>query len=131
MSKTPKIDAILKAKCPKCRRGDIFSTSMYGMKFQKTNEFCPHCNMKFEVEPGYFYVAMYVSYSLNVMEMLLIGLITYQITHSESPWLYIGIILIAIILLAPVNYRYSRVFLLHWLTPKVKYNPSYDQNDKI
>lgn len=132
MPKTPQIDAILKAKCPKCRRGDIFSTSMYGWKLQKTNEYCPHCGMRFEVEPGYFYVAMYVSYSLNVLEMLTIGILTYYITgNSESPWLYIGIILTAIILLAPLNYRYSRVFLLHWLTPKVKYNPNYDRDAKI
>ena len=105
---------------------------MYGWKLQKTNEYCSHCGMRFEVEPGYFYVAMYVSYSLNVIEMLIIGILTYYISgNSEAPWLYIGVILTAIILLAPLNYRYSRVFLLHWLTPKVKYNPNYDTDAKI
>lgn len=132
MPKTPTIHAILNAKCPRCRRGNIFSTSMYGWKLQKTNEFCEHCKMRFEVEPGYFYVAMYVSYSFNVIEMLIVGMLTYYLSNgSESPWLYIVIILTAIIFLAPLNYRYSRVFLLHWLTPKVKYNPIFDRDDKI
>ena len=132
MSHTPQIDAILKAKCPKCRRGSIFSGPMYGFSFQKTNEFCPHCRMRFEVEPGYFYAAMYVSYAFVVGEMLTTGMLTYYITgNDKSPWLYITTILTSILLLTPINYRYSRVLLLHLLSPKVKYNAYYDTDDQI
>ena len=88
--------------------------------------------MRFEVEPGYFYGAMYVSYTFVVGEMLNIGLLTYLITgNDKSPWLYITTILLTILALTPINYRYSRVLLLHWLTPKIKYHPEYDRNDKI
>lgn len=132
MVKTSQLEAIVKAKCPRCRRGKIFAGSLYGLNLQKTNEHCSHCDMRFEVEPGYFYGAMYVSYTFVVGEMLNIGLITYLITgNDKSPWLYITTILLTILALTPINYRYSRVLLLHWLTPKIKYYPEYDCNDKI
>lgn len=132
MAKTSKLAAIVKAQCPKCRRGKIFSGSLYGFNLQKTNENCSHCGMRFEIEPGYFYGAMYVSYVFVVGEMLLIGLLTYLITgNDKSPWLYISSILVSILLLTPLNYRYSKVFLLHLLTPKIKYYPEYDTDDKI
>ncbi|MEO8794281.1 MAG: DUF983 domain-containing protein [Daejeonella sp.] len=125
-----KIDAVVKAKCPKCRQGNIFSGPMYGFKWQHTNEFCPNCGMRFEIEPGYFYAAMYVSYAFNVAQMVTLGILTYYFSgQSESPWLYIAIILFGTFLFAPFNYRYSRVVLLHWLSPKVKYNAYYNSDD--
>lgn len=127
---TKKLDAIISAKCPRCRRGKIFSGPMYGLKLQKTNELCPHCGMRFEIEPGYFYAAMYVSYAFNVAQMVIIGMLTYYLSGKlESPWLYIWVILGSSILFSPFNYRYSRVILLHGLSPKVKYNPNYDTDD--
>ncbi|HEX8377184.1 MAG TPA: DUF983 domain-containing protein [Pedobacter sp.] len=88
------------------------------------NDNCPHCNLKFEREPGYFYVAMFISYAMNVIEMLAAGMLTYAITGNlEDPILYICVIFPVIILLSPINYRYSRVILLYWLTPGLNYNP--------
>ena len=132
MAKTSQLEAIVKAKCPRCRRGNIFAGSLYGLNLQNTNENCSHCGMRFEVEPGFFYGAMYVSYTFVVAEMLNVGLITYLITGNDiSPWLYITTILLTILALTPINYRYSRVLLLHLLTPKIKYYPEYDTDDKI
>jgi len=125
---TSKIEAVLEAKCPRCRRGRIFSGPIYSLKGQKMNDHCSNCGMKFEVEPGYFYAAMYVSYALNVAQIVITAILTYYLSgKSESPMLYIGVIFSVIFLLAPFNYRYSRVILLHWLSPKVKYNPEYDK----
>lgn len=132
MAKTSVLSAVLQSKCPRCRRGKIFSGSLYGLNIQNTNDNCSHCNMKFEIEPGYFYGAMYVSYAFVVAEMIIVGLLTYLITGNDtSPWLYIGVILLAVLILSPINYRYSRVLLLHFLTPKVKYNQEYDTDDKV
>ncbi len=115
--------AAVQSKCPRCRRGPMFSTSMYGFKLQKMNDNCPHCNLKFEREPGYFYVAMFISYAMNVIEMLTAAILTYAITGNlESPVLYICVIFPVIFLLSPINYRYSRVILLYWLTPGLNYN---------
>ena len=115
--------AALHAKCPKCRKGDMFQKSSLGFLSQKMNTRCPYCNFQFEIEPGYFYVAMFVSYGMVVAEMVTVGIATYILTHSESPWLYIGVLLGVAFLLSPFNYRFSRVILLYWLTPNLHYDP--------
>ncbi|WP_208864758.1 DUF983 domain-containing protein [Mucilaginibacter gossypiicola] len=129
MSQTPKSWAMLKCKCPRCRRGDMFKGSPYSFS-NKINLNCPHCDLFFEIEPGYFYAAMYVSYALNVGEALGIAWLTYLITHNQdSPWLYLGTIILGCFFLAPVNFRYSRVFLLYWLSPKIHYQSYLDTDD--
>jgi uncharacterized protein (DUF983 family) len=115
--------AIVHAKCPRCRRGDMFATPMYGFKSQVMNKTCSHCKMDFEREPGYFYVAMLVSYAMFVAEMVTLAVATSVLTGSRNPWVYIAIIATTGIILSPFNFRYSRVILLHWLTPGVHYHP--------
>ena len=115
--------AALHAKCPKCRKGNMYANSTYSFKGQKSYTNCPYCNFQFEVEPGYFYVAMFVSYAMNVAEMVTLAVGTYILTGSESPWLYIAILLGTAFLLSPFNYRYSRIILLYWLTPNLFYDP--------
>ena len=122
---TSKITAVLQSKCPRCRTGRMFEGPVYGLKKQKMHEHCPHCGFKFEIEPGYFYAAMYVSYAFSVAEIVTLALITAFFTHSESPWLYLGVLFVAIIAFAPFNLRYSRLVLLHFLSPKVSYNEKY------
>lgn len=127
MANTSKLQAIINCKCPKCRRGDIYVKPLFNFGGQKMYEFCPHCNMKYEVEPGYFYAAMYVSYAFNVAEIVTAGIATSVLSGgSDNPWLYLGILFGIILLMAPFNYRYSRVVLLHVLSPKVKYHPELD-----
>jgi len=114
------------SKCPKCRVGRMFVGNAYGIRRQRMNDVCPHCGFRFEIEPGYFYAAMYVSYGLSMAQLIIVGLLTYELTKSESPWVYLAVLVAAIVVFAPFNYRYSRLILLHYLTPKVKYNPKYE-----
>ena len=120
--------AIVHAKCPRCRRGNMFANSMYGFHGQQMNTTCSHCNLSFEREPGYFYVAMFVSYAFNVAEMVTIAVAISVLTGSHNPWVYCGIILGIVVLLAPFNFRYSRVLLLHWLTPGLHYVPEMSKD---
>jgi len=130
MPQTPKAWAMLHAKCPKCRRGDMFKGNMYSFGGNTMHETCPRCGLHFEIEPGYFYAAMYVSYAFNVAEAVTIAMATYTLTgNMESPWLYLVLILGGCFLLAPFNYRYSRVILLYWLSPKIHYQAYLDTND--
>jgi uncharacterized protein (DUF983 family) len=115
--------AALLAKCPKCRKGNMFANSTYSLRGQKSYTNCPYCNFQFEIEPGYFYVAMFISYGMNVAQMITFAVGTFMLTGSESPWLYVGILLSVAFLLSPFNYRYSRVILLYWLTPNLNYDP--------
>jgi uncharacterized protein (DUF983 family) len=129
MAQTPKAWAMLHAKCPRCRRGNMFNGSLYS--FGKINLNCPHCNMYFEIEPGYFYAAMYVSYALNVFEAGAICLLTWLVSqNTTSPWLYLSTLLGGCFVLSPLNFRYSRVILLYWLSPKIHYQPQLDTDDK-
>jgi uncharacterized protein (DUF983 family) len=121
----PAWPAIAHAKCPRCRRGNMFATPMYGFKSQVMNKTCPHCGLDFEREPGYYYVAMLVSYALFITEMVMLAIAIRVLTASSNPWLYIIIIMSAGIILSPFNFRYSRVILLHWLTPGLHYQPEY------
>ena len=122
-AKMPMWPAIVHAKCPRCRKGDMFENSMYGFHSQKMHKTCPHCNLTYEREPGYFYVAMFVSYAMNVAEMVTVCVATSVLTGSMNPWLYVALALSASVVLSPFNFRYSRVALLHWLTPGVHYHP--------
>ncbi len=90
------------------------------------NDLCPHCGFRFEIEPGYFYAAMYVSYGLSMAQLIIAGLFTYELTKSDSPWVYVAVLLVVTFVFAPFNYRFSRLILLYYLTPKVKYNPKYE-----
>jgi uncharacterized protein (DUF983 family) len=121
--------AALHAKCPKCRRGDMFANKMYAFSSQKMNEHCPHCGFKFEIELGYFYVAMFISYAFNVAQMITLAVATYLLTGSNNPWVYLAILFGCAFLLAPFNFRYSRVVLLYWLTPGVRYEPHRAKDD--
>jgi len=130
-----KFEAVIQCKCPRCRQGNIFSGKMYSFSFkgQITNEYCPHCNLRFEREPGYFYVSMFVSYAMNCAEMIGASVGAYILGLAlvyDNLWYYIGILFGIVLLLTPINYRYSRVILLHWLTPGLGYVPgSGDEKD--
>jgi uncharacterized protein (DUF983 family) len=129
-NKLPVWPAFVHARCPQCRRGAMFSTPMYGFKSQKMNKTCPHCGMTFEREPGYFYVAMLVSYAMFVAEMVALGIAISVLTGGgRNPWLYLGVILSTGVVLSPFNFRYSRIILLYWLTPGLHYRPELSGDD--
>jgi uncharacterized protein (DUF983 family) len=121
--KLPVWPAIVHARCPRCRRGAMFATPMYGLKSQQMNKICPHCGLEFEREPGYFYVAMLVSYAMFVAEMVTMAVALHVLTGSNNPWVYVIVIISVGIILSPFNFRYSRLILLYWLTPGLHYHP--------
>jgi uncharacterized protein (DUF983 family) len=127
---SPLMPALINARCPRCRKGDMFTAPMYGLKPQGMNKTCPHCGLTFEREPGYFYVSMLVSYAMFVAEMITLAVAISVLTGgSKNPWLYIGIILTTGVVLSPFNFRYSRVILLYWLTPGLHYHPEMSGDD--
>lgn len=116
----------VEGKCPRCRKGDMFKAPLLSFRSKKMREQCPHCDLKYEKEPGYFYVAMYVSYAFVVAQLVTACVATYVLTGNlESPWLYLSVAVGVAILMAPFNYRYSRIVLLYWLTPQFKFQERY------
>ncbi|MFI5453556.1 DUF983 domain-containing protein [Pedobacter sp. UC225_61] len=119
-------NGFMHAKCPRCRVGKVFTGPTYGFKIQKMNEVCPHCQLKFEREPGYFYVAMFVSYAMNVAEMITVSVAAYVLgleLNFDNLWYFAALLFCTTILFSPFNYRYSRMVLLYWLSPGLHYEP--------
>lgn len=116
----------VEGKCPRCRKGDMFKAPLLSFRSRKMVEHCPHCGLKFEKEPGYFYVAMYVSYVFVVAELVSSCVAAYILTGNlESPWMYLIVASAIAVLMSPFNYRYSRVVLLYWLTPQFEFKEEY------
>lgn len=93
------------------------------------NETCPVCKLKFEIEPGFFWGSMYISYAFSVALMLIIGGTILLISHGKADfWTYIIPIISSFILFAPLSYRYSRVIMIHLFSP-IRFNPKLAKKD--
>lgn len=121
--------ALLNAKCARCRKGDMFKPGLFN---QKMHERCATCDLYFERHPGYFYVSMFVSYALAVAEIITLSVATYVLSGgSENVYLYLTIILSAVVLLAPFNYKFSRVLHMHFLDPGLGYQPDFTRKHDL
>jgi len=124
-------EAARKALCPRCRTGQMFHGRMLQRGGNRMHKNCPNCNLRYEREPGYFYVSMFVSYAFSVAELVTACLAIYILTGiDDNFWLYMAIVAIVIVLTAPFNYRYSRVVLMHWLTPNMRFVPELARKKK-
>ncbi len=73
-----KLYSILTGTCPKCQNESMYldKNLLHLGKILKMNENCSHCGLKYQIEPSFFYGAMYVSYGLNVA----VGIATFIIS---------------------------------------------------
>lgn len=117
--------AILKCKCPQCQSGKLFNFPFYNLnKFMEMDSHCKVCNLKYEVEPGFFWGAMYVSYALTVGLMLVLGGFIFWVTAGKASfWAYTIPIVASLILSSPLTFRYARVLMLYLFSP-VRFNPA-------
>ncbi|MDZ7896486.1 MAG: DUF983 domain-containing protein [Arcicella sp.] len=109
-----KFMAISKGLCPQCREGKLFKYPLSNIrKFAEMNTNCPVCNLRFEVEPGFWYGAMFVSYANTILVLVILGVGMFYLLNDPSTLQYILIITIASILFVPFNFRISRSIFLH------------------
>lgn len=109
-----KIRAILAAKCPKCRRGNMFVFPLSDFKrFSRMHTHCPQCALRFEVEPGFFIGAMYISYAMSLGILFFTSALIYLIFGNPEFYFYIIGTPTVVLILLPFMYRYSRVLFLH------------------
>ncbi|MCC6818958.1 MAG: DUF983 domain-containing protein [Bacteroidia bacterium] len=119
-----KFSSLMACKCPRCRTGRVFPKSIFDITgFSKTNDFCPHCGLKFEHETGFFWGAMYISYAFSTAFMIFFGVVA---INNDWAWNKIlWTILLTAVVLVPFSYRYSRILLLYGISPhrhfKVRY----------
>jgi hypothetical protein len=92
-----------------------------------TLENCPVCGLHYESEPGFFQGAMYVGYGFSVATVIACGIAVYVLGRNPEAWVYIVTTVVATLLLAPLNFRYSRVLMLY-LFGGFKYDPTVAKN---
>lgn len=127
-NKGSKLYSVLHLKCPRCQEGDLFKEG-FSYRFSKITEMhshCPHCNLKYEREPGFFYGAMYVSYALTVALWVAVAIAHYVLSDAINPWLFIFTGIMLLLILLPGIYRISRVI---WLMIFVPFEAESSQKD--
>jgi hypothetical protein len=96
-------------------------------RFNQMHEFCPHCGVRLEPEPGFYQGAMYVGYGFTVACIVIVGVILYYLLDNPSPWLSSGVVGAIMLVLVPWNYRYSRVVYLY-LFGGIHFDPKFSSS---
>ena len=113
MTKKSAAQSFLSGCCPQCRTGKVFLGGLFSKNFKNVYTHCPHCNVKYEQEPGFFYGAIDVSYAITVAFSVAIGVAILVLFPSSSYKVYLTAILIGLVVLMPVSYRLSRIIWLN------------------
>ena len=118
---------MLSARCPRCRHEEVFTHSAFNLpKFDHMHEQCPVCGLHYEVEVGFFWGAMYISYGLSVGIVLGVGVLLYYLANDPPTWVYLAVVAAIVIFLTPLLFRYARILMLHFFSG-VSYDPSYSK----
>ncbi|WP_272151903.1 DUF983 domain-containing protein [Tenacibaculum aiptasiae] len=118
--KGSKLYSIFKSKCPRCHEGEFFKyrVSFNPKKITTLHENCPKCNLKYMMEPSFFFGAMYVNYAIAVA--LFVGIFIIAKVFLGLSILHSFILIVVLsLLLTPINLRLSRII---WINIFVSYN---------
>lgn len=107
--KGSKLYSILTGTCPKCQQESMYrNKNIFNLnKLLKMNEHCRHCGLRYEIEPSFFYGAMYVSYALNVAIGITTFIVSFVILNRNLKEAFVAIIA-SILILFPWVMRWSR-----------------------
>lgn len=112
------LTSVLKLKCPQCGEGDLFcNKNIYQYKgFFDMPDRCPKCNQDFQIEPGFYYGAMYVSYGLTIAitVAIFVAMTVFNI-FSIAGFIIADVVILFLAL--PIIFKISRAL---WLTINVK-----------
>jgi len=122
------ISSILKNKCQRCRKGDMYvSHNPYNLNtYMKMPERCAACGQPIDLEPGFYYGTSYVSYALSILICMLTFIlwwltIGFSFNDSRFFW-WMGCNGFLLVLMQPMLMRISRTI---WLAFFVRYNPDW------
>jgi hypothetical protein len=126
--------SILRSKCTRCRRGDMFvHKNPYHLKHtMQMNEHCPVCGQPLNMEPGFYYGTNMISYALAVLICVLTfflwwALIGFSLQDARF-FYWIGFNAVLLLALQPPLMRISRTV---WLAFFVRYSPNWRQGDIV
>jgi uncharacterized protein (DUF983 family) len=124
LKKGSKLNSILTGTCPKCQNESMYldKNPFHLGSILKMNENCSHCGLKYQIEPSFFYGAMYVSYGLNVAIGIAAFIVSFVFLHTSIKTSFITIIA-TLIVFFPLVLRWSRNIYINMFV-------SYDPNSK-
>jgi hypothetical protein len=129
--------SILTMRCPRCRRGGMFTDNNAYKKLSLKHIFdmpekCPVCKQKFDLEVGFWYGTGYVSYFLTVLLSAFTFIVWWAVIGISTEdnrifyWLVSNTILIVV--LQPWLMRLSRVVYIYFF---IKYDENYEINPVV
>ncbi|MBD81348.1 MAG: DUF983 domain-containing protein [Crocinitomicaceae bacterium] len=119
--KGTKLYSILFMKCPRCHESDLFKNrNPYKIKgFFEMPKSCSNCGQKFELEPAFYYGAMYVSYAVGIAYMVSVFVALMVLYPDFSLILYLILAVGGMLVLTPIFFRVSRSI---WINFFVSYD---------
>ena len=76
------------------------------------NEHCENCGFKYELQPGFFWGAMFFNYAFVVALFTVQTVMLNMLDLMDTIWLYL-VSPISVIILLPIIVRFSRILFLH------------------
>ncbi len=109
LKKGSKLNSILTGTCPRCQEESMYvDQNPYHLKdIYSMHEHCSHCGLHYQIEPSFFYGAMYVSYGLTVAIGVAVFIIAKVVLGLELVTSFIAIIA-GLIVLMPITARLAR-----------------------
>jgi uncharacterized protein (DUF983 family) len=117
------LTSLLREKCPKCRKGNIFKQkSVFPLSTcLQVNEYCDRCRQKIKVENNY-------GQGMNFVFVFIIFFLTFFIYwplfgisfKDNSIFYYLGVSVVLSLVLQPWLMRLSRVLFLYLVIPYQK-----------
>ena len=111
--------SILLNRCPRCRKGHLFTTANpYRFKtILAMPANCPQCGQLIELETGFWFGTGYVSYALAILlsglNFILFWLLFGFSWQNNTPFWFIGFNTVILLLAQPPLMRWSRTAYLY------------------
>lgn len=119
IGKGSKLYSMSRMKCPKCHEGDLYKSSLMAFEgIYNMNKECPKCKQNFELEPGFYWGAMYIGYAMSSGYML-VGTAILMLGFKFSIGQAFGLLIVLGVLILPFIARLARAI---WINFYVSYN---------
>jgi uncharacterized protein (DUF983 family) len=124
--KGSKIYAMITGCCPKCHEESMYldANPFNIMKIYAMHETCSHCKQVYQIEPSFFFGAMFVSYGLGVLIGISTFLLSFFVFQVSLKTAFISIV-VALILSNTLIMRMSRNI---WINIFIHFDKNWKEN---
>ena len=118
LKKGTKFFSILKMRCPKCNKGRFYESHPYNLKkIGEVKKECNNCNLKYDMEPGFFQGSYYVSYGLGVALFVAIFVLKMLILPELAYLSTLILMVVVLLILAPLLFALSKIIWINLFIP--------------